>query len=101
VLVDLVGSVAVGDQVVLNTTAVELGLGTGGWHFVHWNLARDEWSQPGPGHIMKLRYTSLQTDTGAAEESHPDLPTTLDGCRWSPARCTARSGCGGNAWRWA
>ena len=24
----------------------------------------------GPGHIMKLRYTSLQTDTGVAEEDH-------------------------------
>ena len=23
----------------MNTTAVELGLGTGGWHVVHWNLA--------------------------------------------------------------
>ena len=35
------GTVAVGDRVVLNTTAVELGLGTGGWHVVHWNTARD------------------------------------------------------------
>jgi hypothetical protein len=47
---------------------VELGLGSGGWHVVHWNLARDEWREPGPGHIVKLRYTSLQADTGAAEE---------------------------------
>ena len=77
VLTDLVGSVAAGDRVVLNTTAVELGLGTGGWHVVHWNLARDSWSQPGPGHIMKMRYTSLQADTGAAEEQHPDLPADL------------------------
>lgn len=79
VLTDLVGTVAVGDRVVLNTTAVELGLGTGGWHVVHWNLARDTWERPGPGHIMKLRYTSLQVDTGAAEEHHPDLPEQLDG----------------------
>jgi hypothetical protein len=79
VLTELVGTVAVGDRVVLNTTAVGLGLGTGGWHVVHWNLARDSWSQPGPGHIMKLRYTSLQADTGAAEEDHPDVPATLDG----------------------
>src|SRR6266540_239736 len=78
-LVDLVGPVAVGDEVVLNTTAVDLGLGTGGWHVVHWNLARREWSREGRGHIMKLRYTSLQYDTGAAEEDHPDLPETLDG----------------------
>jgi hypothetical protein len=78
-LVDLTGPVAVGDRVVLNTTAVELGLGTGGWHVVHWNLARESWSRPGPGHIMKLRYTSLQHDAGAAEEDHPDLPASLPG----------------------
>jgi hypothetical protein len=78
-LTHVVGPVAVGDDVVLNTTAVDLGLGTGGWHVVHWNLARDEWSEPGPGHLMKLRYTSLQVDAGAAEEAHPDLPKDLDG----------------------
>ncbi len=79
VLTQLTGPVAAGDEVVLNTTAVELGLGTGGWHVVHWNLARGAWSHPGPGHIMKLRYTSLQADTGAAEEHHPDLPEDLGG----------------------
>ena len=79
VLTQLTGPVAVGDRVVCNTTAVELGLGTGGWHVVHWNLARESWSEPGPGHIMKLRYTSLQADTGAGEEDHPDVTATLDG----------------------
>jgi hypothetical protein len=64
----LTGPVAAGDEVVLNTTAVELGLGTGGWHVVHWNLSRGTVVEPGPGHIMKLRYTSLQLDSGAAEE---------------------------------
>jgi len=78
VLTQLVGAVAVGDRVVLNTTAVELGLGTGGWHVVHWNLERDELVQAGPGHIMKVRYTSLQCDTGAAEEDL-DVPTELGG----------------------
>ena len=68
VLTKLVGPVAAGDEVVVNTTAVELGLGTGGWHVVHWNLSRREWRLDGPGHVMKLRYTSLQVDTGAAEE---------------------------------
>lgn len=67
VLTQLTGDVEVGDEVVMNTTAVELGLGTGGWHVVHWNLERRELDQPGPGHIMKLRYTSLQADTGADE----------------------------------
>jgi Protein of unknown function (DUF3866) len=79
VLTQLTGPAAVGDRVVCNTTAVELGLGTGGWHVVHWNLARESFSEPGPGHIMKLRYTSLQADTGAGEEDHPDVPASLDG----------------------
>ena len=68
VLTQLTGTVGVGDRVVVNTTAVELGLGTGGWHVVHWNLARDGWSEKGPGHIIKGRYTSLQADVGSAEE---------------------------------
>ena len=68
VLDELTGGVAEGDEVVVNTTAVELGLGTGGWHVVHWNLARRDWSEKGPGHIIKARYTSLQTDVGSAEE---------------------------------
>lgn len=77
-LTEQIGTVAVGDEVVVNTTAVDLGLGTGGWHVVHWNLARSSWSTPGPGHIMKVRYTSLQSDTGAAEE-HLDPGTDLGG----------------------
>ena len=77
-LTDVIGTVAVGDQVVVNTTAVRLGLGTGGWHVVHWNLSRDRLDLPGPGHIMKVRYTSLQADTGAAEEDH-EVPPDLEG----------------------
>jgi hypothetical protein len=68
VLTQLTGPVGVGDRVVVNTTAVELGLGTGGWHVVHWNLAREEWREPGPGHVLKARYTSLQADVGSTEE---------------------------------
>lgn len=68
VLPQLTGTVSAGDRVVVNTTAVELGLGTGGWHVVHWNLARDAWSEKGPGHIIKGRYTSLQADVGSTEE---------------------------------
>lgn len=82
VLTQLTGTVAAGDRVIVNTTAVELGLGTGGWHFVHWNLARDSWNEPGPGHIMKLRYTSLQADVGSTEEHlDPELGriTSIDG----------------------
>ena len=78
-LTELTGDCAVGDHVVLNTTAVELSLGTGGWHVVHWNLARDEFRRPGPDHVMKLRYTSLQFDAGTSElvNMPPLAPMTL------------------------
>jgi hypothetical protein len=75
----LTGECSVGDRVVLNTTAVELGLGTGGWHVVHWNLERDELVQPGPDHVMKLRYTSLQFDAGTDELEHPEVDDPLGG----------------------
>jgi len=78
-LTDLVGELAVGDDVVCNTTAVDLGLGTGGWHVVHWNRSRRSFEHPGPDHVMKLRYTSLQFDAGTSELAHPDLPESLDG----------------------
>lgn len=77
-LTQLTGSVEVGDEVVVNTTAVELGLGSGGWHIVHANLTRPSWSEEGPGHLMKLRYTSLQVDAGAGEEAGP-VDTCLHG----------------------
>jgi hypothetical protein len=81
VLTQLTGDVDVGDAVVVNTTAVELGLGTGGWHVVHWNLDRQTWSEPGPGHIIKARYTSLQADVGSTEEHWEELAevTSIDG----------------------
>ena len=78
-LTELTGPVAPGDRVVVNTTAVELGLGTGGWHVVHWNLAHETVERPGPDHIMKLRYTSLQFDAGTDELAHPELSETLAG----------------------
>jgi hypothetical protein len=79
VLTQLTGDVSVGDEVVVNTTAVDLGLGSGGWDVVHWNLARREWSAPGGGQVLKLRYTSLQADTGVAEEEAGPLPDDLGG----------------------
>ncbi|MCS7461599.1 DUF3866 family protein [Paenibacillus doosanensis] len=66
-----------GDRVLLNTTAGKLGLGTGGVHFVHALLSRasragglpaEDQTERGPGHIMKLKYTSLQRPVLAAEE---------------------------------
>ena len=59
--VDLVGAVEVGDDVVVNVAAVDLGLGSGGFDIVHVNLTRGL-DLPGRegAHVMKLAYTSLQ-----------------------------------------
>lgn len=79
VLPELTGEVAVHDEVLMNTTAVDLELGTGGWHIVSTNLTRGAFDTPGDGHIMKLRYTPMQIDTGATEEHLDALPTDVDG----------------------
>lgn len=83
VLTQLVGPVDVGDRVVVNTTAVELGLGTGGWHVVHWNLSRERWTEPARPHddrtVMKLRYTSLQVDVTASAGERDEDQAALHG----------------------
>ena len=56
----MTGSVDIGNEVVLNTTAVEVSLGTGGYHFVILNLNKLESNMTPGGHIMKLRYTPMQ-----------------------------------------
>src|SRR5260221_350865 len=65
-IIALTGHVAAGDRVLLNTVAVEMGLGTGGLDFVVSAPSRQE-SVPPPGHILKLRYTPLQTPVLAVE----------------------------------
>ncbi|AOT68135.1 DUF3866 family protein [Geosporobacter ferrireducens] len=64
----LSGGVEVGDRILLNTTAVELQLGTGGYHFVISNLAHPEHALTPGGHIMKLRYTPYQLKVFSSEE---------------------------------
>ncbi|NMB35552.1 MAG: DUF3866 family protein [Firmicutes bacterium] len=66
------GSASPGDHVVLNTTAVRLGLGSGGYHFVTANHSTPPLTFAPRGHIIKLRYTPLQLKVHAFEE-------TLDG----------------------
>lgn len=72
ILESFTGEAAVGDPVLLNTTAVAKGLGSGGYHFVVANLRRVVLDPPEPGHIMKLRYTPAQIKVLAVEE--PDSP---------------------------
>ncbi len=75
----MVGATEVGDDVVVNTAALDLGLGSGGYDIVHVNLTRGlEGGETPPGiHVMKLNYSSLQ---------HPVDPIEL------PADAPARPG---------
>jgi Protein of unknown function (DUF3866) len=65
----LTGAVVLGDEVIVNVQAVELGLGSGGFDVLHANLTRglDLRAEPG-AHVMKLPYTSLQHAVVHAEE---------------------------------
>ncbi|MCR6545811.1 DUF3866 family protein [Dehalobacterium formicoaceticum] len=65
---DLTGKIDLGDRVLLNTTGVKLGLGTGGYHFVETNLSHPLTSLAGKGHIMKLNYTPQQIKVLSVEE---------------------------------
>ena len=57
----LLGEMHEGDEVVVNTAALDLALGSGGFDVVHVNLTRglEGWVD-GDAHVMKLNYTSLQ-----------------------------------------
>ena len=65
----LTGPVALGDEVLVNVQARELGLGSGGFDVLYANLTRglELPSEPG-AHVMKLPYTPAQFATRHAEE---------------------------------
>jgi hypothetical protein len=83
----LCGEVRPGDPVLLNTTALELGLGTGGVHFVIAVEGRGSPPEDPPGHVMKLRYTPVQTAVASVEETHADLLERSDGLGQTPVVC--------------
>src|ERR1700740_711626 len=64
----LTGRPQAGDRGLLDATAVELGLGTGGYALVIAVPDRLPHGPPGPGHLMKARYTPLQACVLGAEE---------------------------------
>jgi Protein of unknown function (DUF3866) len=79
--VALVGRAEVGDEVVVNVQALDLGLDSGGFDVVHVNLTRglDEERDIGRAgharaHVMKLNYTSLQHAVRPVEEEQLQLP---------------------------
>ncbi|HEY9379143.1 MAG TPA: DUF3866 family protein, partial [Jiangellaceae bacterium] len=76
----VVGRPEVGDRVLLNTSALALGLGTGGYAMVVAlpdRLPADP--QPAPGHLVKSRYTPLQTTVlGIDEQESPSHQALKD-----------------------
>jgi hypothetical protein len=77
----LTGRPEPGDRVLLNTTALHQGLGTGGYALV---VAIPDRLPPDPdlpGHIVKARYTPLQATVASADEQgspHHDLLRDAD-----------------------
>ncbi|MFD2795300.1 DUF3866 family protein [Promicromonospora vindobonensis] len=80
---DLVGDPRPGDALLLNVSALARGLGTGGYALVvgpaatATHLPPDP--APGPGHLVKARYTPLQTMVlGVDEQESPHHATLAD-----------------------
>jgi hypothetical protein len=75
----LTGPVALGDEVIVNTQARELELGTGGFDVLYANLTRGlDLPAEADAHVMKLPYTPAQDARRHAEEGRT-LPDTLAG----------------------
>ena len=91
------GRAQAGERVLLNASALLRGLGTGGLAFV---VARADVlpadPEPGPGHIVKARYTPLQqmllpwTSRTVPTTRCSRGPTTSTGCPSSSPTCTVR-----------
>jgi hypothetical protein len=71
----LLGRAEVGDELIVNVQARDLGLGSGGFDIVHVNLTRglageEDWdpARPDRPNVMKLNYTSLQHTVEPVEE---------------------------------
>ena len=106
----LTGRPQPGDRALLNTGALELGLGTGGYALVIALPDRLPPGDDGPGHLIKARYTPQQARVPGAEEQgsphheilreaddlggmpvviadlHSALPAVLAGARAEPGR---------------
>jgi hypothetical protein len=77
---ELSGEVQVGERVLLNTTAVRAGLGTGGDHILMKRMGSHQEGAMRPGHIVKLRYTPLQFRCMSVEEEGSPYREALEAC---------------------
>lgn len=80
----LTGPVHEGDVVLLNTTAVALGLGTGGFHLVITVEGGPPTEIAQDGRVMKARYTPQQVAVPTVEERHRDLLEGTPGLEGTP-----------------
>jgi hypothetical protein len=75
----LTGPVELGDEVIVNVQARDLGLGSGGFDILYANLTRGLGLGAEPeAHVMTLPYTPLQAATRHLEEDG-ELPLSLKG----------------------
>ena len=75
--VRLLGRAEVGDELVVNVQAIDMGLGSGGFDIVHVNLTRGLCGASADGaHVMKLNYTSLQHAVEPVEGEQLHLPVS-------------------------
>jgi hypothetical protein len=74
----LTGPATVGDDVIVNVQARELGLGSGGFDVLYVNLSRGLGRRAGEdAHVMKLPYTPLQFAARHGEEEG-ELPSRIE-----------------------
>ena len=77
----LLGEVQPGERVLLNTTAVRAGLGTGGHHLVmQGESGRKPEQAETAGRIVKLRYTPLQFRCRSVEEQDSPYRQAIEAC---------------------
>ena len=74
---DLTGRPEPGDLVLLNTGALDLGLGTGGYALVVAIPDRLPADPQGPGHLVKARYTPVQATVLGVDEQGSAYHETL------------------------
>jgi hypothetical protein len=73
--VSLVGRSEVGDEVIVNVQALDLGLGSGGFDVVHVNLTRGlDGEGDDDANVMKLNYTSLQHTIQPVDDGLLEVP---------------------------
>jgi hypothetical protein len=80
----LTGPVRAGNLVLLNTTSVSLGLGTGGFHLVVAVEGAEPTELSHGGHVMKARYTPLQVAVQTVEETHREVLEASRGLQGTP-----------------